>query len=114
MISPSIVLEACRKGIKAVEISMQTAVLREHQMEQLLAVNQHRKRKQKAVRSYIQSGGGLTGAEGKQKLVKLSNCGKQGIQTNDHGGHQHAVTAVNKAIIGLDALISNVFSYGIE
>ena len=51
---------------------------------------------------------------GSKKLVKLSNCGKQGIQTNDHGGHQHAVTAVNKVIIGLDALISNVFSYGIE
>src|SRR5215469_13200143 len=97
MISPSIVLEACRKGIKAVEISMQTAVLREHQMEQLLAVNQHRKRKQKAVRSYIQSGGGLTGADGKQKAREAeqlrevrdlnqrprrpptcSNCGKQG------------------------------------
>jgi hypothetical protein len=59
--------EALRQLAKAAESTMHEVILLRHQMAELRAVNEKQKRKRMAPRSYIATGGVLTGAEGQQR-----------------------------------------------
>ena len=66
-ISPSTTEEAMEKVIRGAEMTMQNAVLLQHEVQQLRMENQHQRKKRAAPRAFIQSGGSLTGAQGLQK-----------------------------------------------
>jgi hypothetical protein len=58
--------EAIRQLAKAAETTMHEVILLQHQVIKLRAANKRQKQKRTAPRSYITTGGVLTGSEGQQ------------------------------------------------
>jgi hypothetical protein len=58
--------QALRQLAKGCEMTMHEVIILRNQVEELRTANQHQKRKREAVRSYIATGGILTGAIGQQ------------------------------------------------
>lgn len=57
-----------KKIIREAEMTMQNAVLLQHEVQQLHIENQHQTKKKHTVpRAFVQAGGSLTGAQGLQK-----------------------------------------------
>ena len=67
-ISPSNIEEAMKKVIRGVEMTMQNAILLQHEVHQLRMENKHQKQRRAAPRAFIQAGGSLTGAQGLHKV----------------------------------------------
>ncbi|RJE17421.1 hypothetical protein PHISCL_10242, partial [Aspergillus sclerotialis] len=58
--------------VKGCQIAMQNAVLLDHEIKQLREANKHQKRKREIPRSYIATGGILTGEEGQRRAQEAS------------------------------------------
>jgi len=63
---PSPISQAVDQVVKGCQITINNAVLLEHEIKQLHMVNQCQKHKQEIARSYIATGGILTAEEGQQ------------------------------------------------
>ena len=55
------------KVVRGAEMTMQNAILLQHEVNQLCMENRHQKQRQAAPRAFIQAGGSLTGARGLEK-----------------------------------------------
>jgi len=66
-VSPSTMQEAMGKVIRGAEMTMQNAILLQHEVHQLRMENRHQRQRRAAPRAFIQTGGSLTGAKGLQK-----------------------------------------------
>ncbi|ODM14636.1 hypothetical protein SI65_09981 [Aspergillus cristatus] len=66
-VSPSTMQEAIGKVMRGAEMTMQNAILLQHEVHQLRVENRHQKQRRAAPRAFIQAGGSLTGAKGLQK-----------------------------------------------
>ena len=59
---------AVKKVIKSAEVTMQNAILLQEQVHQLQSENGYRKRRKNRSKQFIQNGGTMTVAEGKEKV----------------------------------------------
>jgi len=59
--------EAMGKVIRGAEMTMQNAILLQHEVHQLRMENRHQRQRIAAPRAFIQTGGSLTGAKGQKK-----------------------------------------------
>ena len=75
---PSPANQALNQLVKGCQIAMHNAVLLAQENKELQAANQHQKRKRNASRSYIATGGILTGAEGLQ-CAQEADQGQEGV-----------------------------------
>lgn len=67
-ISPTTMEAAVKKVIKSAEVTMQNAILLQEQVHQLQSENGYRKRRKNRSKQFIQNGGTMTVAEGKEKV----------------------------------------------
>ena len=68
------------KVVRGAEMTMQNAVLLQHEVHQLRMENQHQRKKRAAPRAFIQAGGSLTGADGLQKAQEQEAIVEQAQQ----------------------------------
>jgi hypothetical protein len=66
--------QAISQLAKACETTMHEVIILRQQVQELRTANQHQKRKREAVRSYIATGGTLTGAEGQQLIQEAEQA----------------------------------------
>jgi len=59
--------------VKGAQMAMQNALLLEHEVKQLRAANKTQKRKRNTARTFIATGGILTGAEGQQRSQEAAD-----------------------------------------
>jgi hypothetical protein len=79
-VSPHRINQAIHQVIKSCEITMQKANLLQHEVGELRTANMKQKRKREMTRSYIATGGALTGAQGKELAQQAEAIPIQGIR----------------------------------
>lgn len=70
---PSPINQAVEQVVKGAQMAMQNALLLEHEVKQLRAANKTQKRKWNTARTFIATGGILTGAEGQQRSQEAAD-----------------------------------------
>lgn len=98
--SPCPVNQAVNQVIKGCEIAMNNAVLLDHEVYNLRMANQRQKRKRETSKTYIASGGVLTGAEGQQRVQEVQEVDREVAEDGERPRKRAPPQCTNCHLIG--------------
>lgn len=98
--SPCPVREAVDQVVKGCEVAMNQALILDHEVKQLRSSNQRQKQKRETSRTYIASGGILTGAEGQQRVQEMEEAGREVVEEGERPRKRAPPQCTNCHLIG--------------
>ena len=92
--------EAVDQVVKGCEVAMNQALILDHEVKQLRSSNQRQKQKRETSRTYIASGGILTGAEGQQRVQEMEEAGREVVEEGERPRKRAPPQCTNCHLIG--------------